>query len=99
MQNAAAAAALQVFFERHVPLDKLVKRVSQLSSVRELLDSRDAEGIVLGYGGVVELNPAVTPEIVEKMLSRRYGLRMGHAACTFTTCMLWWCGVLHAHGC
>lgn len=69
--HATTAVALQVFFEQYVPLDKLVKRVSQLSSVRELLDSRDPEGIVLGYGAVVELNPAVTPAMVEKMVGGR----------------------------
>lgn len=62
---------LQVFFEQYVPLDKLVKRVSQLSGLRELLDSRDPEGIVMGYSAVVELNPAVTPAMVDKMLATR----------------------------
>ena len=62
---------MQVFFEQFVPLDKLVKRVSQLSGIRELLDSRDPEGIVLGYGAVVELNPAVTPAMLDKMLACR----------------------------
>jgi hypothetical protein len=60
-----------VFFEQYVPLDKLVKRVSQLSGLRELLDSRDPEGIVMGYSAVVELNPAVTPAMVDKMLATR----------------------------
>lgn len=65
---------VQVFFERFVSLDKLVKRVSQLSGLRELLDSRDPEGVLLGYGAVVELNPAITPPMVDKLLSYRPGL-------------------------
>lgn len=61
----------QVFFEQYVPLDKLVKRVAQLSGLRELLDSRDPEGIVMGYTAVVEINPAVTPAMVDKLLAHR----------------------------
>jgi hypothetical protein len=63
---------LQVFFEQYVPLDTLVRRVSQLSGLRELLDSRDPEGIVMGYTAVVELNPAVTPAMVDKLLANRW---------------------------
>lgn len=55
-----------------MPLDKLVKCVSQLSGLRELLDSRDPEGILLGYGAVVELNPAITPAMVDKLLATRW---------------------------
>jgi hypothetical protein len=62
---------LQVFFEQYVPLDKLVKRVSQLSGLRELLDSRDPEVIVMGYTAVVEIIPAVTPAVVDKLLAHR----------------------------
>jgi hypothetical protein len=36
------------FFELFVPRDKLMKCVTQLAGLRELLDSKDPEGILLG---------------------------------------------------
>ncbi|KAF6256967.1 exocyst complex component Sec6-domain-containing protein [Scenedesmus sp. NREL 46B-D3] len=65
---------VQLFFEPYVPRDKLMQRVTQLAGLRELLDSRDTEGILIGYRAVLDLNPAITPAMVEKLLSSRSGL-------------------------
>jgi hypothetical protein len=56
-----------------VPRDKLMKRVTQLAGLRELLDSKDPEGILIGYRAVLDLNPAITPAMVEKLLGSRCG--------------------------
>lgn len=66
---------LQLFFEQYIPLDKLIRRVGQLAGLRELLDSRDPEGLVQGYAAVVELNPAVTPAMVDKLIANRCGAK------------------------
>lgn len=58
-----------------MPRDKLMKRVTQLAGLRELLDSKDPEGILIGYRAVLDLNPAITPAMVEKLLSNRCGLK------------------------
>eukprot|EP00879_Flechtneria_rotunda_P007701 GHRR01008074.1.p1 GENE.GHRR01008074.1~~GHRR01008074.1.p1 ORF type:complete len:855 (+),score=308.81 GHRR01008074.1:359-2923(+) len=71
---------VQVFFEPLVPLDKLVKRVGQLAGLRELLSSQDPDGVVMGYAAVLELNPAITPAMVEKMLVNRPGWNKLHVA-------------------
>jgi hypothetical protein len=60
-----------LFFEPFVPRDKLIKRVKQLAGLRELLDSKDPEGILIGYRAVLDLNPAITPAMVEKLLISR----------------------------
>lgn len=62
---------LQLFFEPFLPRDRLSKRLQQFAGLRDLLDSRDPEPIVLGYETVLELNPAITPAMVEKMLTNR----------------------------
>eukprot|EP00878_Enallax_costatus_P028845 GHUV01031195.1.p1 GENE.GHUV01031195.1~~GHUV01031195.1.p1 ORF type:complete len:391 (+),score=148.69 GHUV01031195.1:342-1514(+) len=71
---------VQVFFEPFVPLDKLVKRVAQLAGLRELLDSRDPEGVVAGYEAVLELNPAITPAMVDTLMFNRAGLSKAQIA-------------------
>lgn len=65
---------VQLFFEPFVPRDRLMRRVTQLAGLRELLDSSEPEGILAGYRAVLELNPAITPAMVEKLLASRPGL-------------------------
>lgn len=62
---------MQLFFEPFVPRDRLMRRVTQLAGLRELLDSSEPEGILAGYRAVLELNPAITPAMVEKLLASR----------------------------
>jgi hypothetical protein len=52
-----------------------MKRVTQLAGLRELLDSKDPEGILIGYRAVLDLNPAITPAMVEKLLGSRCVMR------------------------
>jgi hypothetical protein len=54
-----------------VPLDRLARRLQQLAGLRELLDSRDPEGIVAGYAAVLEVNAAITPAMVDRLLAHR----------------------------
>jgi hypothetical protein len=60
-----------VLFQPLLPPERLVQRGAQLAGLRELLDSRAPDAIVAGYEAIAQLNPAVTPAMVERLTASR----------------------------
>eukprot|EP00877_Chromochloris_zofingiensis_P004011 jgi/Chrzof1/13610/Cz08g04030.t1 len=62
---------IQTFFERFLALDKVIKHTAQLSDLKDMLTADSPEGVACAYASVLDVNPAITPAMVEKLCSTR----------------------------
>lgn len=68
------------------PSAQVVPHITKLGDLRELASATDNESFMLSYQVVVRANPAVTPQVVDRLLASREDISRSDRTDAVKTC-------------